>query len=247
MTYLEYMDFWHNEPFIKDQTPNDLTNLIDELVKNLSQYFGLTRTTREEIEFLYSWFFIWVKENKLFKLCDMNRALYLYKDRPELNKLCPEYFEKIFNKYRQSDERKEIIKEYKKRIEQMDNQLAEKVQPTPEELLTRCFYRYLETKQIEYNTGAVFNQNAKLIENSIGTEKCKQIVENTKQRLIKEIEKEIENTLNKEKRSELFDELTMVENQTGRVKVEWRKMMLQTLFDNHLNGSKIIETLPKSK
>lgn len=241
----QYIVFWNSQQFVKDQQPETVTSEINQVLSELSKYFGLVRSTSEEMEYLYKWFFLFLGKNPLFKLSDIQRSLYLYKSKPELNKLTADYFETIFNKYKQSDERKSIIKKYQ--LDQESKMITEKTEPIAEDLLKKCFWRYIETKEIEYNSGNVFKYNAKLITEALGFDRCKEIVKYCKIHIQKQIESEIQNTLSKSRRSELMDELGQTENGEGRVKVYWRKMMLKELFDNHLSGKVKIEHLPNTK
>ncbi len=237
------MDCWVNSKFVSEETPETAISFIESLCNNLNGYFGLSKATDDEYEYLLTWFFAFFKENRLIKLCDLERMFYLYKTKPELNKLTADYFQGLFDKYKQSDERREIIKRYQNSIQM----IPEKTEKTGSEYLKDCYYSYIETGEIHYNSGKVFDRNANLIVAYIGTQQCHNIVKYITDKTISEIEEEISMAKNSARRNELMDELKSAHNGIGRVKVAWRKLMLKTLFDSHKSGKIIVNELPAAR
>ena len=126
---------WKQEPFTVNQDKDRLAFEIASLISDLTKFYGLIGLQPEETEAILNFIFQYFKNFQRFKVCDMIRAVELYKKRPDLNKLCPEYFETMFDLYRKSAERKEIL-----RLFEVDEErkIKEKSAPTKEQRLSEC-------------------------------------------------------------------------------------------------------------
>ena len=130
---------WKLEPFTVNQDKDRLAFEIASLISDLTKFYGLIGLQPEETEAILNFIFQYFKNFQRFKVCDMIRAVELYKKRPDLNKLCPEYFETMFDNYRKSQERKEILKQFELETE---NRIPEKTEKTATERLIECKANY---------------------------------------------------------------------------------------------------------
>lgn len=177
---------WKLEPFPENQTNEEILIKINQLIKGLNIFYGLTGMQGLEAEAIYEYLFQYLKNFKMFKLIDMDRAFELFRRPPELNKLTPAYFESILNTYRKSKERELLILEWNNdaqgRLE------TEKKTFTKEELLMACFEMFEKTGQILINSGAVYEMNFKAISEALGQKTMKDIAEVTKTTLVQNLE-----------------------------------------------------------
>lgn len=223
---------WKVEPFTKDQPTEIIINKIDQFIKGLNAFYGLVGMERIDMLLIYSYIQDYLKKFDKLKLIDLDRAIELYKTRPVLNKLCPEYFETMFEKYRKSDERKQIYKQWENDTEEHKTELAENNSLTSEQLLNNCYEHWKQTGEILLNSGRVYVENYKLIEDTIGIDTLNVLKMIAQERLIKEHELSI---IKMDKKSSLRDEalkiLELIKQGKGLVKRETRKEHLKKYFE----------------
>lgn len=225
---------WKVQPLPKDQTTNEIIDKVDELIKGLNVFYGLVGMERVDMLIVHGYIQDYLKKYPMMKLIDLDRSIELYKKRPELNKLCPEYFETMFEKYRKSDERKQIYKDWENDPEQHRNELPEhKKEYDANELLQICFNNWKQTKIILLNTGLVYTKNYLLLESALGLEKMNELKEQTRLRLITEFEGTIAKypLTNSNLADEAKRQLDMIKKGEGLVKSETRKAHLNFYFE----------------
>lgn len=226
-------EVWKSEPFPLKESPDIILNKIASVVKYLSQFYGFVGLESNEVQILFRFILEYLKKYPRFKLCDIDRSIELFKKRPELNKLCPEYFETIFEKYRKSDERKLILKTWEEDLEAHANELTEaKKEYDPQELLQICFNNWKQTGIIQLNSGLVYTKNFVLLKDKIGLYKMEELRQEAKSRLIKQFEETLSRL---PKTSNLRDEansqLELIKKDSGLLKPETRRAHLQYYFE----------------
>lgn len=223
---------WKVEPFTKDQHTEIIVNKIDQFIKGLNAFYGLVGMERIDMLLIYSYIQDYLKKFDKLKLIDLDRAIELYKTRPVLNKLCPEYFETMFEKYRKSDERKQIYKQWENDPEEHKTELAESNELTSEQLLNNCFEHWKQTKEILLNSGRVYEENYNLIQEKLGLDIMIDIQQETQERLTIEHQEAFDKL---GKKSSLRDEalkiLELIKQGKGLVKRETRKEHLKKYFE----------------
>lgn len=233
---------WKKEPLSAKQTQEAVILKINQLIKDLSVFYGLTGMQPNESEAIFAYITHFLKSFPKFKLVDMDRALELFKKRPELNKLTPEYFETVFNQYRKSTERIEILKQWELETENLISESAEK---TPDQLLAECFADFKISGEIKLNSGKVYKTNFKALSEAIGIKTMKGIAEAKIIELSKDFTNKIESCRSMSERheaekekSDFFDELEKYRETgkpTGLLQVEIRKAHLREYFEKHFN------------
>lgn len=174
---------WKSHKFTAELSPEELVLEISNLINDLSTFYGLIGLQENEIEAIHRFIFQYFKNFQRFKVCDMIRAVELYKKRPELNKLCPEYFETIFDNYRKSQERKDILKQFESETE---NRVPEKSEKTAAERLAECKANYDLSGEIRLQGNKTYDQNFKLILEHLGADTMNELKLKAKEDLIKE-------------------------------------------------------------
>lgn len=231
---------WKRQPFPSNQSPEVVISKIKQLIEDLSVFYGLTGLQANEAEAIFSYITHFLKSFPKFKLIDMDRALELFKKRPDLNKLCPEYFETVFNQYRKTSERTEILKKWETESE---NLIPESATKTPDQLLAECFADFKLTGEIKLNSGKVYKTNFKAISEKIGIEPMKDIAEAKIIELSQNFTNKIESCRNmaerheaEKEKSDFLDELDHYQKTgkpTGLLQVEIRKAHLKEFFEKH--------------
>jgi len=206
----------------------------------------LTGLQPNEAEAIFSYITHFLKSFPKFKLIDMDRALELFKKRPDLNKLCPEYFETVFNQYRYTSERIEILKKWDLETENLISKSATK---TPEQLLAECFADYKLSGEIKLNSGKVYKTNFKALSEAIGIKPMKDIAQAKISELSINFTNKIESCRNMSERHEaekekkdFLDELEHLQKTgkpTGLLQVEIRKAHLREYFEKHYQLVKV--------
>jgi len=225
---------WKKEPFPLKQTPETILDKIESIVKYLSQFYGFVGLESQEIQILFKFIFQYLQKYQRFKLCDIDRSIELFKKRPELNKLSPEYFETMFDKYRKSDERKLILKTWEEDITQHSNEISEKSKEyNANELLQICYENWKQSKVILLNTGLVYTKNFVLLESALGIEKMNELKEQTRLRLISEFEGTLAKLplTNSNLADEAKRQLDLIKKGEGLLKTETRKAHLKLYFE----------------
>lgn len=222
---------WLKDKPVSELTIEVITAKITEIIIGLNNFYGLVGITEQEVLNLHQFIHSFLKKYPRFKLIDIDRSLELFKKRPDLNKLTPEFFETIFDKYRKSDERKLILHTWENDLEAHKNELTEgKKEYSPSELLNACRENYRNTKQINLNSGKVYELNYKLIEEKIGLEKLKELREQTQEKLIADFEHAVKHLKKGSIRDEHEYQLSLIKKGQGLLKVETRKSHLKYLF-----------------
>lgn len=233
---------WKQQPFPSQQSSEVVISKIKQLIEDLSVFYGLTGLQPNEAEAIFSYITHFLKSFPKFKLIDMDRALELFKKRPDLNKLCPEYFETVFNQYRKTSERIEILKQWDLETE---NLISESATKTPEQLLAECFADYKLSGEIKLNSGKVYKTNFKAISEAIGIKLMQDIARVKIIELSQNFTNKIESCRNMSERHEaekekkdFLDELehfNKTGKPTGLLQVEIRKAHLREYFEKHYN------------
>lgn len=222
-------DVWKNDKFLFEIPEEVLNKKIGKLIIDLSIHYGLVGVTDNDVNVICDFVLKFLAKYPKWKLIDIDRSIELYKKRPELNKLCPEYFEQIFKKYIGSEERKAILKEYDF---ETGSGMETKIEPTPEELLKRCYDEYKRTGNIFLGSGKVYEYNFKLLIEKLGMDQMSDIKTKTAELLIAENEREMykpENLKNKDYYFKQLSDITFDKSVT--LKVETRKAHLKRYFD----------------
>ena len=180
---MQTYDQWKSHKFTAELNPEQIVLEINDLVDGLSIFYGLVGIQDNEIAAIYKFIFQYFKNFQRFKVCDMIRAVELYKKRPDLNKLCPEYFETMFDNYRKSQERKEILKQFEMETE---NRIPEKTEKTAAERLIECKANYDLHGEIKLQGNKTYDQNYKLILEHLGGDTLKELKNQAKEILIQE-------------------------------------------------------------
>lgn len=237
---------WKQQPFPSQQSSEVVISKIKQLIEDLSVFYGLTGLQPNEAEAIFSYITHFLKSFPKFKLIDMDRALELFKKRPDLNKLCPEYFETVFNHYRKTSERIEILKQWDLETE---NLISESATKTPEQLLAECFADYKLSGEIKLNSGKVYKTNFKALSEAIGIKPMQDIAQAKIIELSQNFTNKIESCRNMSERHEaekekkdFLDELehfNKTGKPTGLLQVEIRKAHLREYFEKHYQLVKV--------
>ena len=242
---------WKLEPFTVNQTKEQLAVEIASLISDLTKFYGLVGLQPEETEAILNFIFQYFKNFQRFKVCDMIRAVELYKKRPELNKLCPEYFETMFDNYRKSQERKDILKQFE--LEE-ENRIPEKTEKTADQRLIECKAEFDIRGEIRLQGNKTYDQNFKLILEHLGSDTMNELKHQAKEILIQEWQDSKLST----KISEHYAIDRLIKNfydSEGKENYknfpEWivktRQLHLQRLFEMVNNGFVEIEFLTPTK
>lgn len=224
---------WKLQEFPTKQQPEFILEFIENMVNSLSQFYGFVGLQSNEIQILFKFIFAYLQKYPRFKLCDIERSIELFKKKPDLNKLTPEWFENVFEKYRKSDERKIILKTWEDDIEAHKNELQEaKKEYDANELLQACFNIWKQSKVVQLNSGLVYEKNFALLKERIGIDKMEELRQQTQKRLIVEQKEQLQKTPKKSSIRDLMeDALRLVENGEGVLKRETRKAHLKYYFE----------------
>ena len=219
---------WKLEPFTVNQDKDRLAFEIASLISDLTKFYGLIGLQPEETEAILNFIFQYFKNFQRFKVCDMIRAVELYKKRPDLNKLCPEYFETMFDLYRKSAERKEIL-----RLFEVDEErkLPEKSAPTKEKRLSECKAHFKNYGKIDYWDGKVYLDNFDQIKEILGEEVLNELKQQAKENLITECQNNILKKIDVTESKNILDQFESGEY-FALWKVETRKLHLAEWFKN---------------
>lgn len=242
---------WKQEPFTLNQDKDRLAFEIASLISDLTKFYGLVGLQPEETEAILNFIFQYFKNFQRFKVCDMIRAVELYKKRPELNKLCPEYFETMFDNYRKSQERKDILKQFELETE---NRVPEKTEKTAAQRLIECKAEFDISGEIRLQGNKTYDQNFKLILEHLGADTMNELKLQAKEILIQEWQDSKLST----KISEHYAIDRLIKNfydSEGKENYknfpEWivktRQLHLQRLFEMVNNGFVEIEFLTPTK
>lgn len=177
---------WKAQPFTNSLTPQDVVAKVKNLIQDISQFYGLVGLNADEAEGIYAYIFTYLNKFPLFKLIDMDRAFELHRRQPELNKLTPAYFESVFNAYRKSPERAEIMKLHN---EEIDSRIPEKTESiTREQRFNDCFAHWKLTGEIRLNSGAVYVETFKSMKEALGMDELERIAKEEKDRTLQKLE-----------------------------------------------------------
>ena len=231
---IDYYNNWKEEKAASLLPANEIINRIRNLLISQCEYYGLVGLMPAEIEINTKFILEYLKQYPKIKMMDIERAVSLNKKLPDLNKITPNWFETIFEKYRKSDERKVILKTWEEDLEAHSNELTEaKKEYDANELLQICFNNWKQTGIINLNSGLVYEKNYLLLKDKIGLDKMELLKKKVQKRLISEHSE----ALNKmSKKSSLRDEaerqLKLIKEGEGLVKRETRKEHLRNYFEN---------------
>lgn len=225
---MQTYDQWKSHKFTAELNPEQIVLEINDLVDGLSIFYGLVGIQDNEIAAIYKFIFQYFKNFQRFKVCDMIRAVELYKKRPDLNKLCPEYFETMFDLYRKSAERKEIL-----RLFEVDEErkLPEKSAPTKEQRLSECKAHFKLYGKIDYRDGKVYLDNFDQIKEILGEEVLNELKQQAKENLITECQNNILKKIDVTESKNILDQFESGEY-FALWKVETRKLHLAEWFKN---------------
>lgn len=180
---MQTYDQWKSHKFTAELNPEQIVLEISNLINDLSTFYGLIGLQENEIEAIHRFIFQYFKNFQRFKVCDMIRSVELYKKRPELNKLCPEYFETMFDNYRKSQERKDILKQFEMETE---NRVPEKTEKTAAQRLIECKAEFDISGEIRLQGNKTYDQNFKLILEHLGADTMNELKLQAKEILIQE-------------------------------------------------------------
>ena len=144
------------------------------------------------------------------------------------HKLCPEYFETMFDLYRKSAERKEIL-----RLFEVDEErkLPEKSAPTKEQRLSECKAHFKLYGKIDYRDGKVYLDNFDQIKEILGEEVLNELKQQAKENLINECQNNILKKIDVTESKNILDQFESGEY-FALWKVETRKLHLAEWFKN---------------